>query len=134
MIFGLSYIPQHGVYKLHDAFDYFIRTGCDQRAFDAACFPVWFGVVFRGCPKLRDLSQVLWEKLRASAQDLARVKAMWNSLRNVETLCSDCTQTLVFDQPSEPVTKAIRNLFDYLYDDCLRVKCYKAVCGDIDAH
>src|SRR5436305_2794742 len=99
MIFGLTYIPQHGVYRLHDAFDYFIKTGCDQNAFGASCFPDWFGPVFRGCSKLRGLSEELWKALKASGQDLARVRAMWNGLSNVEPLCSDCTQTLVFAQP-----------------------------------
>lgn len=134
MIFGLSYIPQHGVYRLHDAFDHFIKIGCDQAVFGAACFPDWFGSVFRGCRKLRALSEELWKAFKASDQDLSHVRAMWNCLLNVETLCNDCTHSLVFDQPSEAVTTAIRNLFDYLYDDCLGVKCCKSACGDIDAH
>lgn len=134
MIFGLNYIPQHGVYRLHDAFDYFFKTGCNQNAFGAACFPDWFAPVFRGCRKVRELSEELWTVFKASGQDVTRVRAIWNCLLDVETLCSDCTQTLVFDQPSDATTGAIRNLFDYLYDDCLGVKCCKTACGDIDAH
>ena len=134
MIFGLTYIPNHGVYRLHEAFDHFIQTGCDQDAFSAKCFPDWFASVFQGCPKLRDLSEKLWTTLKASAQDLTRVRAMWNCLSNVDTLCCDCSQSLVFDQPSNGTTAAIRNLFDYLYEDCLGVKCCKTTCGDIAAH
>jgi hypothetical protein len=122
------------VYSLHEAFDHFIKTGCDQNAFSASCFPAWFAPVFGGCPKLRELSEELWKALVASGQDLTRVRMMWNSLGDVETLCSDSTQLLVFAQPSEGATTAIRNLFDYLYDGCLGVKCCKTTCGDIDAH
>src|SRR4029450_13922624 len=134
MIFGLTYIPHHGVYRLHEAFDHFIQTGSDHDAFSASCFPDWFAPVFRGCRKLREMSEELWKVFKASGEDVTRVRTMWNSLRNVETLCSDCTQLRVFAQPSEAATKAIRNLFDYLYDDCLGVKCCKTACGDIDAH
>lgn len=134
MIFGLTYIQHHGVYRLHEAFDHFIQTGCDQNAFSGNCFPDWFASVFRGCPKLRELSEKLWTTLKTSAQDLTRVRAMWNCLGNVETLCCDCTQSLVFDQPSDKTSEAIRNLFNYLYEGCLGVKCYKTSCGDIDAH
>jgi hypothetical protein len=134
MIFGLTFIPQHGVYRLHEAFDYFIQTGCNETVFGASCFPGWFAPVFRGCPKLRQLSQNLWAALRASAQDLTRVRAAWNCLSNVETLCCDCTRSVAFDQPSEATVEAIRNLFDYLYDGCLGVKCCKTTCGDIDTH
>jgi hypothetical protein len=134
MIFGLSYIPQHGVYRLHDAFDHFLNSGCDQTAFGAACFPDWFGSVFRGCPKLRKLSEELWKAFKTSDQDLSRVRTIWKRLIDVETLCNDCTHSLDFDQPSSAVTTAIRNLFDYLYDECLRAECCKMACGDIDTH
>src|SRR5262249_292331 len=127
-------IPQHGVYRLHEAFDYFIQTGCNETVFGASCFPGWFAPVFQGCPKLRQLSENLWAALRASAQDLTRVRAAWNCLSNVETLCCDCTHSLAFDQPSEATVEAIRSLFDYLYDGCLGVKCCKTTCGDIDKH
>ena len=134
MIFGLTFIPQHGVYRLHEAFDHFLQTGCNEAVFSASCFPDWFAPVFRGCPKLQELSENLWSSLRASAQDLNRVRAMWSCLSDVENLCSDLTHSLAFDQPTDETLDAIRKLFDYLYDKCLGVKCCKTTCGDIDNH
>ena len=134
MIFGLKYVPNHGVYRLHEAFDHFIRTGCDQKSFGAACFPGWFAPVFQDCPKLRTLSKKLWRSFRTSAQDLSRVRSIWNGLGNVEAICCDDTLTLDFDQPTKATKNAISGLFRYLYVECLGVDCCKHHCGDIDDH
>src|SRR5204863_1961859 len=90
--------------------------------------------VVRDCSKLRELSEALWSSLRVSAQDLTRVRDAWTCLNNVEAICCDCSHSLVFDQPSDATTEAIRNLFAYLYDDCLGLRCYKSTCGDINKH
>ncbi len=134
MIFGLSYIQTHKVYRLHEAFDHFIQKGCDQATFEAHCFPDWFAPVFKACPKLQELSKKVWDALKASSQDLSRVKTMWSVLGAVEKLCSDLTHPLNFDQPTDSTNDAIRRLFDYLYNDCLGVKAFKKSFGDIDAH
>lgn len=134
MIFSLTFIPQHGVYRLHDAFDHFLQSGCNEAVFSASCFPSWFAPVFQACRKLREYSENLWTLLKASPQDLSRVRAVWSCLSDVENLCSNLTHSLVFDLPTDKTSEAIRTLFDYLYDNCLGVICCKTTCGDIDDH
>ena len=134
MLFGLKYITDHGVNRLHEAFGHFIMSGCDNATFGRHCFPEWFSPVFRGCTRLRELSKTVWRALRASTDDLAKVQTMWRALADIEALCSDPTVNVTFDVPSSSTMGALRALADYLYDDCLHVKCCQTACGNIYEH
>lgn len=131
MIYGLQFVPDHPVYRLHEAFEHFLNDGLKIKTFGPRCFPVWFKAVLSVSSGLRARCKSVHEKSRKHDQ-LVRdsIVAVWKSQSDVQSLCEDTKFKLeqrgLTDQD---LIFALRSLFNFLYEDTLVSKSFEKAVG-----
>jgi hypothetical protein len=137
MIYGLQWVPDHPVYKLHDAAGFFVETGLKQAAFGDACFPIWFKPVVDASPAMRALFEQIFLGIQAEGSAArASLIAAWQCQDNIQGICQDSSVRLVHCSfRTAALRTVVGELFDHLYKDSLVAKTFEdAVGGTLADH
>ncbi len=132
MLFDLNFVPNHPVYRLQEAIDYFFANGLRQQSYNVNCVPTWFRPVVGELPsldqRLRRLFRLLKQETPASQSKLLRA---WTNNNSVQALCEDKALKIgCFLCSSSALRKQLRGLFEYLYDEGLDAKAFIAAAGN----
>ena len=134
MIFPVKNVPNHGIYELHDAIDFFFTEGLDKSSFDSGCFPKKFEPVFSACFTLRDKAQAVWTPLSKNASDRRAVKRIWKSHNCISDICENTRKQIYEGKIGTGTKKAIKDLFNYMYEDLLNTDIFRTEYGSIHDH
>jgi len=131
MFYGLQFVSDHPVYRLHEAFSHFLDVGLKFKTFGTHCFPKWFRPVVTASSGLFDRCRAVHSeahKRKQAERDL--VVAVWKSHSDVQRLCEDAKSKLVqWDCKSNKLVDALRELFNFLYESTLESKSFEKAAG-----
>lgn len=137
MIYSLTNVPSHGVYKLHTAIGHFLSNGLNRTRFDAECFPDWFKPVFNASPSLRGKTSSIYLKARRLKKgERESIHRVWKSQNEINLLCSKPSFAIEdWGFKNARLIKEIGDLCSFLYDNTLESKSFeKAVGGSLTDH
>ena len=137
MIYGLTNVPSHGVYKLHVVIGHFLSNGLNRIQFGAECFPNWFEPVFKASPGLRDKALSIHRKARRLNKGAREsIHRVWKSQNEIQLLC--CNPSLAIADwgfKNARLIKELGDFFSFLYDNTLESKSFeKAAGGSLTDH
>src|SRR5689334_7994939 len=90
MIYGLRFVDDHPVYRLHSTVGYFLEHGLQQGQFGATCFEAWFYPIVQGAPALRTRFRAVFEEARGRPQSTRdSIATVWKCHDEVQRLCDD---------------------------------------------
>lgn len=131
MLYGLTFVRKHPVYRLHEAFGYFLDEGLKLEKFSSKCFPEWFKPVLSASPSLRshcvNVHSESWKHDEAIRDSIL---AVWKSHDQIQSLCEDTTCKLEdWNFRSPQLIHALHALFDFLYEQTLESKAFEKAAG-----
>jgi hypothetical protein len=131
MLYGLRFVPDHPVYRLHEAFGYFLDEGLRLETFDQKCFPKWFKPVLSASPGLSKRSRVVHSESRKHEQGVRdAIVAVWRSHAEVQSLCEDVKCKLEeWGFAAQELIDQLFSLFNFLYDETLESKSFEKAAG-----
>lgn len=134
MIYELSAVTDHGVYRLRLALDHFLETGYQVSPFGVGCFPDWFASALTRSKKLNEKLDTLWVRLNRSPPDRRIVQRLWRSLHKISDLCDGSEVIPNSGRLTKATKRAVADLFNFLYENFLRTSWCRGNCGDIRNH
>ena len=90
MIYGLRFVNNHPIYRLHSAVGYFLEHGLQQAQFGPGCFEGWFYPIVQASPALREHFRAVFAGARNRPQSTRdSVVAVWKCHDAVQQLCGN---------------------------------------------
>lgn len=136
MVYGLQWVANHPVYRLHEAVAFFVQTGLQQASFGDSCFPAWFKPIVDASPKLRRLFEDVFTRVRAEGVATRNsLEAAWECQDNVQVMCEGPHVALLeCTFKTATLRAALNNLFEYLYKEALVGKTFEDAVGSTLSH
>jgi hypothetical protein len=131
MLYGLQFVPNHPVYRLHVAFGHFLDDGLKLATLGPECFPDWFKPVFKASSGLRERCEAVHTEARKQKQVVRdSVVRVWKSHSEVHKLCEDTKCNLEeWGFKAKKLIKALCDLFNFLYEQTLESKSFEKAVG-----
>jgi len=137
MLYGLQFVPNHGIYRLHEVAGYFIEYGLNRSVFGHGCFPSWFSPVLVRCPTLKKQFRTVFREARKQKQAVRdSILHVWKCHGDVRKLCDDHkVKVEAWGFGPGELTTSLEVLFRTLYDETLdRVSFQQAVGTTLERH